>query len=506
MNKTVKLIVSLTSHSVRIKNINRTVFSILGGTFSDLKVVLTLYKDDVKLITPEIQNLIDGGFIELIVADKDLGPHLKYFYVMQKYRDLPILTIDDDIMYRQTMVEEMYNEYLKHNCVIAQKCFEILHDKNKLIIDFPRWCNFITQRAYPTHMIFATGVGGILYPPNCFKLDDSFIPEILDSKYDDDFYLKDLEVRNDIKIYATKHRYEDLYAKVLDDKETQSIALWNSNIEKSNESLLKFEQTFLKCLSLDHYERNPNFIVSVTSFGTRLNELLPTVIYDMSKQTRRDFKLVITLNREDYDNLNNEFIIHLVNNGYAEVIIADEHYKSHLKYFYAMQKYKNLPIVTIDDDTILPSTAFEELMRSYETYGPDFVHARQAFEIRGFDKPIIGSRTVFMDEAPSHKFCAEGFCGVLYPPNIFGDFYNNQKEIELIKNLITDDDIYLKGLEIRKNVKVKNAFHRTRHMIKQLDLGVEKFEKDSLHAQFNSDEQRMKNFRKIEDELHAIGF
>ena len=249
MNKP-KVIVSLTTHSVRTKSVGRVINKILNSTFKDLKVVLTLYKDDIPLLADDVKFLIEDKTIDFIEANEDLGPHLKYFYAMQKYRDLPVITIDDDILYPDTMVEELYNAYLKYKCVTAQKCFEILHTENgELVYNFPMWCNYITRRNYPTHEIFATGVGGILYPPDCFKLSNDNIPEILDSKFDDDFYLKALEIRNDIKVFATKHNYNELYDTVLDDPETQSIALWNSNINNSTNSIKKFNNEFLKAIT-----------------------------------------------------------------------------------------------------------------------------------------------------------------------------------------------------------------------------------------------------------------
>ncbi len=244
-------------------------------------------------------------------------------------------------------------------------------------------------------------------------------------------------------------------------------------------------------------------IVSVTSFGEKMNNLLPKVIFSLRSQTFQDFKVCLTLNKEDYDILDNVYIQNLIETNEIDFIIAEKHLKSHLKYFYAMQKYKDLPVVTIDDDTILPNTAFEEL---YNTWlkNPSCVCGRQVFEMRGLGYGVSGSRTIVKDEPANHRFCAEGFASVLYPPNVFGNFYDEETELNKIKDLLCDDDIYLKGLEIRKNVKVKNAQLKQR-MYEQLDIGNE-FEKFSLHTQFNNEKQRAKNFEKIAKELHSIGY
>jgi hypothetical protein len=240
----IKVIISLTSHDLRLKNDTTTkvIFQILRGTFKDLKVCLTLFKDDVKLIHPNLQQLIDIGLVELIVADKDLGPHLKYFYAMQKYRNLPVITIDDDIIYPTEMIENMVNAYNTHKCIIARRCYAITEG-----LDYYTWLNNgCSYSEEPTHKLFATGIGGILYPPDCLKISDANIDEILRIKYDDDFYLKALEVRHDIKI-AT-YKMNRLYVKNLDDAYTQSCARWNENMNRANAGIALFINEFKKCL------------------------------------------------------------------------------------------------------------------------------------------------------------------------------------------------------------------------------------------------------------------
>lgn len=104
-----KVIVSLTTHDLRLTNgtVERVIKNILDGTFKELRLVLTLYKDDESLIPASLRKMIDDGSIELIVSDINLRPHLKYFYAMQKYRNLPVITIDDDYVYQEKYIETM---------------------------------------------------------------------------------------------------------------------------------------------------------------------------------------------------------------------------------------------------------------------------------------------------------------------------------------------------------------------------------------------------------------
>ena len=234
------VIVSLTTHSIRVAQVARTaIWSIIQNTYKDVHIVLTLYKDDLKLIPDDLQTMINSEIVELIVADKDLGPHLKYFYTMKKYRENPIITIDDDVIYPEKMIEEMINAYKKYNCIIGRRCFPIIS------MNYHDWMRKdLAQIKEPSHKNFATGIGGILYPPNCLEITDDNIEEILKIKYDDDFYLKALEVRKNLLIMNIVYNWTNIFKKNLTDAHTQSIALWNSNIYKANDGIRLFEKEF----------------------------------------------------------------------------------------------------------------------------------------------------------------------------------------------------------------------------------------------------------------------
>ena len=247
-----KVIVSLTSHDLRLKNDTTTkvIFQILKGTFKDIKVCLTLYKDDVKLIPEKLKQLIDLEQVELIVADKDLGPHLKYFYAMQKYRNLPVITIDDDVLYPLDMIEKLYKAYQDNKgCIIARRCFHITSTNGRLH-SYHDWLRHFTGIVKePTHKIFATGIGGVLYPEDCLSLSEDNIEEIMGIRFDDDFYLKALEVRKNLKIVNICPTWDALYAQNLADPVTQSIALWNNrNIIESDKNIAKYYKEFSEAL------------------------------------------------------------------------------------------------------------------------------------------------------------------------------------------------------------------------------------------------------------------
>lgn len=194
-----KVIVSLTSHGERLKIASKAIFSILKGTEKSVHIVLTLFKDDVNKIPDDIQLFLDENLIELIVANENLKPHLKYYYVMKKYQGVPIITIDDDCIYDNDLVHSLLECYNKHNnSICARRIHEIKNTK------YRNWKYEISNNEISKYRKLATGVGGIIYPPNILDIDSIDIDELKQCLLADDIFLKVIENRKDIDIQLVK--------------------------------------------------------------------------------------------------------------------------------------------------------------------------------------------------------------------------------------------------------------------------------------------------------------
>ena len=201
-----KLIVSLTSSKQNIKYLNLVLESILNNTMKPSKIILTLYKNDYELLPNYVNDLISKKIIELIVTDIDLKSHKKYFYVMNKYRDYAILTIDDDIIYTNDLIESLYNSYIeKPNCIHARCVHKILIKNNKTA-SYDKWLKQYTFEFNPSFHLFAVSGGGILYPPNILNISDENIGEISNCLIAEDVYLKYLSRKRNIKILWTPNK------------------------------------------------------------------------------------------------------------------------------------------------------------------------------------------------------------------------------------------------------------------------------------------------------------
>ena len=235
-----KLIVALTSYRHRLINLNLVLESILNNTMKPSKIVLSIYKDDLIFLTKQLKYMIKNYNLELIVTDIDLKSHKKYFYVMKKYRDYAIITIDDDIIYTKDLIESLYNSYLKYpNCIHARRVHKI-QIKNNKVLPYEKWIQQYTLEFNPSFYLFPTSGGGTLFPPNILNISDENLDEIYKCITADDIYIKYLSRKRNIKIVWVPNNFS-LGLKQLNDNKTQKEALFKINLkgEKLNNVYLK---------------------------------------------------------------------------------------------------------------------------------------------------------------------------------------------------------------------------------------------------------------------------
>ena len=185
-----QLIVSLTSYPHRFSRydfIDCLKSLVQQKTSISYKIVLNLFKDDVCKLPKNLIDFIKDNNIEVIVCDKDIKQHKKYFYVMQKYRDLPVITVDDDMIYRDNLVEDLYKTYLENqDAIVCGRCDRIAIDENGKTLSYDYWKQMIDISNCKDDDLFGVGCGGILYPSSfCKAIDNRLLSVIPIIKSDD---------------------------------------------------------------------------------------------------------------------------------------------------------------------------------------------------------------------------------------------------------------------------------------------------------------------------------
>lgn len=191
---TKKGVISLTTWPARIGMVGCTIFTLVKNC-PGFHVVLCLSSEEFPNRERDLPNdlllMLRAGVFELLWTDENLRPHNKYYFTMIKYRNMPIITVDDDQLIIDNIAEKLYQSYIKHpKAIHAGRCHEIQYDADGKALPYDKWIYCQTRKHEASKDLFATGVGGVLYPPNILRLDSTCIPVIKDIITADDIYLK----------------------------------------------------------------------------------------------------------------------------------------------------------------------------------------------------------------------------------------------------------------------------------------------------------------------------
>jgi hypothetical protein len=164
------VIVSLTSWKKRINTVGKTIDSILDKC-KPYKIVLTLAVDEFpKLVNDLPQDLIQHareGVLEIQWVKRNVKSFKKVLFTLDRYKNFPIVSADDDCIYTEDYVKILYDKWLT--------------DKKSI------W----TYKRDTATKIFYFGHGpSCLYPPNCFRNYGLLMltDQIVDTNHDDIYY------------------------------------------------------------------------------------------------------------------------------------------------------------------------------------------------------------------------------------------------------------------------------------------------------------------------------
>lgn len=164
------VIVSLTSWKGRINTVSKTIFSIYSQC--DCKIVLTLSTEEFpnkeKDLPEELLDMENEGFLEFLWVEENEKCFKKVLYTLDKYRDIPVVSADDDCIYTENYVKILFDKWLTDKNAM----WTYVRDTNTRVYNF--------------------GHGpACIYPPYCFKeYGLKFIknPFIIETYHDDIYY------------------------------------------------------------------------------------------------------------------------------------------------------------------------------------------------------------------------------------------------------------------------------------------------------------------------------
>ncbi len=232
------LIVSLTSYPKRLNIVHLTIESLMKQTKKPDKIILWLAKEELsdEKIPQNILKLKFKG-LEIKIVDENLKSYNKLVYSIEHYPTSNIITCDDDMIYDQTLIEGIYKKHKRYpKCIVAYRCTKMQKNSKNKLAPYLEWKGAINNR--PSHNLFATGVGGVLYPPK--SLHSEVNNKELFSKlspHGDDIWFKAMALLNNTKVVMVNKKTAEKFTVIAG---SQDQALWHiNNGENKNDEQLK---------------------------------------------------------------------------------------------------------------------------------------------------------------------------------------------------------------------------------------------------------------------------
>jgi hypothetical protein len=434
------IIVSMTSWSKRIDDVSAVVKGLLVNTVVPYKIVLNLSEEEFvnkeNDLPEELLSLREGGIFEIFWVEENVKQFKKLMPTFERYPNDIIISVDDDYEYPNDFIETLYRDYTNNGRRNPITYSVFLEDNGY-------------YKGYPSHHGCFTITESKFYKRFLKEIYNGYVlPRFRSGKkcFDDPLYT--------MAAFLNGYHYKigscNYNKKRLEEHENTHDSIskrgrtYRSEIREYKEGMNDFVREYLT--------NNVKTVVSFTSFKDRL-KVVPLVIDSLLKQTLKPYKIILVVD-EFEKNILTENITHYVDSGDIEIIYAEDDIKPHKKYYYAMQKYPDCCVITVDDDIIYSTDLVSSLFESYVNY-PDCVSARRVhLMVYNNDGKVSRykrwkhSHTKVLE--PSENLFPTGCGGILYPPSIFDI---SPKCLSEIDESLFADDVYLKYLAIKKGVK-----------------------------------------------------
>jgi hypothetical protein len=163
-----------------------------------------------------------------------------------------MILIDDDIFYRSTMIEDMYNYCLQYpNTVISQYCKKMKWVADKLE-SYALWPKIEEATSPNLHSFFGTG-GGTLIPP--FTLDAEVINRPLFMSLTptaDDIWINAMCRLKKTKITMTNYHSSLLSIINIGNMTLESV---NNGLDQNNKQIKAVSEYFIKIRGIDPFQK-----------------------------------------------------------------------------------------------------------------------------------------------------------------------------------------------------------------------------------------------------------
>lgn len=199
------VLVSLTTHGVRVNRVHVVIEAILDQSVRPAGICLNLNREafgKARLPRP-LKNLLSHG-VELQFCQTD-QPHDKLLPSLRSNPNKVIVTVDDDVLYDPRCLERLLETSARHReAIVCDRGRQIQFLDNQTPAPYSEWRRIKPPAMTCSHSILQTGVGGVLYPPKSLH-PDVFDQTLIDklSPFADDLWFKVMALRKGTPVAVT---------------------------------------------------------------------------------------------------------------------------------------------------------------------------------------------------------------------------------------------------------------------------------------------------------------
>lgn len=225
------LVVSVATYGPRAAYSAPMLQSLLRQSFRPDAVLLWIPRGDFPLglanLPVGVLHSIKALGAKIVWVDEDLGPHNKYYHVMQLLPQATVVTFDDDTLYPADHIQRLVEGGRRHpGCVIAARTHVMGFSKDGSVANYLDWEEEQSRIVdSPNRLLVPTGVGGVLYPSKCLDggvFDSEAIRELC--LHADDMWLKVMSALAGTEVVDIGGGFELLHA-----EGTQENSLYHEN-------------------------------------------------------------------------------------------------------------------------------------------------------------------------------------------------------------------------------------------------------------------------------------
>ncbi len=222
---------------------------------------------------------------------------------------------------------------------------------------------------------------------------------------------------------------------------------------------------FKNCRPLGGLLDGKDLIVSITSYGRRVDHVLPYAIYSLFRQTIMPTKIVLVL--DDGDKKKYHKSLESFKHKGLSILYDDRNLKPYKKLIPVMELYPDSIIITVDDDAYYKENFVKNMIESYFE-NKHCIHANMLHQITIDKDGNLNKYKDWIDDAfvksiDLSKAFPIGLGGIMYQKDLlFRDVCN----VDLFKTLSPNaDDIWffimakLVGTKYKKVIQNRNCYH-----------------------------------------------